>query len=93
MGLSDLLYGSSNKTDSIFLQPCIVSFVTILLQQVCIRVVRTTFHNKSDILANKLQQLVTETNLLTAGLLTDLLQVVRFLHLRWTGIVIKHASP
>ena len=43
MGLSELLQGSSNKIDTIvndtiiLLKPCVVNFVTILLQQVCTR--------------------------------------------------------
>ena len=41
--VSACLQACFNKTDhNKFLQPCVVNFVTNLLQQVCIKVVRTT---------------------------------------------------
>ena len=54
MGLSDLLKGYSNKTDTVvaiavLLQPCVLNVVTILLQQVCMQESLGQPCNKSDI--------------------------------------------
>ena len=73
---------------TILLQPCVVNFVTILLQQVCIRVVRTTeqvwyprqacyrLSTSCSLLVDNLEQAVRTR--LVDGLLKDFLQVVKF---------------